>query len=104
MKNEVLKKVKKYRGKVFTKKKVSNKIRKNYNPLKVNNKLFHKRRDGLPNMKNKESENNDLNLKKIMNMRILKNANLFSEEEMLIIKNNSTLIQKIYMLGILDNI
>ncbi len=55
-------------------------------------------------MKNKELENNDLNLKKIMNMRILKNANLFSEEEMLIIKNNSTLIQKIYMLGILDNI
>lgn len=45
-----VRKVRKDEEKVFTKKKVSNTIRKNYNPLKVNYKIY-KRGSGLLSMK-----------------------------------------------------
>lgn len=52
MKNVVLEKVRKYKQKVFTKKKVSNTISKNHNPFRVDCKIY-KRRDGLSKMENK---------------------------------------------------
>lgn len=53
MEKNVLKKIrkhKKYCKKVFTKKKMNDTIRKDYNPLKVNEK-FYERGSGLYNMK-----------------------------------------------------
>lgn len=38
------------KGKVFTKKKAKDIIKKDYNPLKVNYRLIYKRRDGLYKM------------------------------------------------------
>lgn len=49
-------------------------------------------------------DKNKLNLKMFVKERITKNTNLFSEEELSVIKNNSTLIEKVYLLGLLDNI
>ena len=51
----------------------------------------------------KEEVKKELNLNEFINQRIMKNYNLFSEEEITLIKNNRILINKIYMLGILDN-
>lgn len=49
-------------------------------------------------------EKNKLNLKEFTIERIEANADLFSEKELTLIKNNIALIEKIYILGILDNI
>lgn len=103
MEDLVLKKVKKNGKKVFTKKKVSDTLKKNYNPLKVNYKIY-KRGSEVHKMENVVLERkNELNLKMLVNERIIKNANLFSEEELSIIKDNSNLIEKLYLLGMLDN-
>lgn len=94
----------KNRGKVFTNNKINNIIRKNYNPLKVNYKIY-KRGSELYKMEDIILERkNELNLKAFVNERIIKNAILFSEEELSVIKNNSILVEKLYILGILDNI
>ena len=90
--------------KVFTKKKIKDIIKKDYNPFKVDYKIIYKRGSRLYNMEDIVlEEKNKLNLKTFVNERIVKNANLFSEKELSIIKNNITLIEKIYILGILDN-
>ena len=51
-------------------------------------------------LENKEK----LELKEFINKRVLNNINLFSKEELSIIKENDTLVEKLYMLGFLDNI
>ena len=103
MKDLVIKKAKKNGKKVFTKRRGNDIINKDYNPFKVN--LIYERRDGLL-MKKIEIEkmNNNLNLKQFIYERIVKNANLFSGSEMKIINSNESLIEKIYLIGILDNI
>ena len=49
-------------------------------------------------------DKNKLNLKEFTNKRIMENVNLFSKEELTILRNNKTLIEKIYILGLLDGI
>lgn len=49
MKNEILDQVRKNKRKVFTKRTSNSKIKKNYNPLKVNCKIY-KRKGGLYRM------------------------------------------------------
>ena len=49
----------------------------------------------------KASKKKDL-LKKFLEKRIEENKNLFSQEELEIIKQNPNLIKKIYILGIKD--
>lgn len=48
--------------------------------------------------------NQNLDLKEFIYERIETNANLFSDSEMTIINNNRSLMQKIYFIGILDNV
>ncbi len=106
MKNVVLKNSKKFQKvseKVFTDRERNSKIRKD-NPLKVNYKIY-RRGSGLYKMKGKVwKEKNKLNLKEFTIERIKTNTNLFTEEELTLVKNNIALIEKIYILGILDNI
>ena len=86
---------------VFTKKQSRDIIKKDYNPLKVNYKIYE-RGSELFNM---EKENKKkISLEGFTQERIMQNANLFSNEELTIIKNNSILMEKIYILGVLDNI
>ena len=91
--------------KVFTKKKVNSTIKKDYNPFEVNYKIYQ-RRDGLYNMQDVVLEKNkkELNIKELIDERMMKNANLFSEGELTIIKSNGALIEKVYILGMLDNL
>ncbi len=107
MKDIVLKKItknEKEKEKLFTKKKSKVTIEKNYNPFGVNYKIY-KRGSELYKMKKEVLEKKEeLNLKEFPIKRIKKNANLFSQEELILIKNNIALIEKIYILGILDNI
>lgn len=107
MKDIVLKKTtkkEKEKEKLFTKKKSKVTIEKNYNPFGVNYKIY-KRGSELYKMKKEVLEKKEeLNLKEFPIKRIKKNANLFSQEELILIKNNIALIEKIYILGILDNI
>lgn len=85
MKYVVLKKIKKIEGKVFTRKKISNTIKKNYNPFEVNCKIY-KRRDGLYNMEKETvlkemifiNEEKYQQLKKIMG----KKDDYFTEKEL----------------------
>lgn len=93
-----MKNVVKNEKKVFTKNEVKDIMKKNYNLSKI--KVFLRKRGEKMKVEVLEKE---LNLKEIVNERITKNANLFSKEELSIIKNNSTLTEKIYILGILDN-
>lgn len=103
MKDLVIKKAKKNEEKVFTKKRGNDIINKDYNPFKVN--LIYERRDVLFMKKTEEEKiNNNLNLKQFIDERIEKNTNLFSESEMKIINSNESLIEKVYLIGILDNI
>ncbi len=91
MKNQVLKSDKKFTKvseKLFTKKKENDTIRKDYNPLKVNYKIY-RRGSGLYKMKGKVwKEKNKLNLKEFTIERIKTNTNLFTEEELTLVKNN----------------
>jgi len=112
MKIRVLREIKKGKkffktrqGEVFTKKKINSTIKKDYNPFKVNYKIY-KRRDGLYNMEDVVLEKNKrkLNIKELINERMKENTNLFSEGELTIIKNNGALIEKVYILGMLDNL
>lgn len=48
--------------------------------------------------------NENLDLKEFIYGRIEKNASLFSDSEMTIINNNRSLMEKIYLIGILDNV
>lgn len=97
--------VKEVEGNVFTKNESNNIIREDYNPLKVNYKLIYEEREGIQMKELKKEELKEkLNLKEFTNKRIMENINLFSDKEMEIIKNNSLLIEKIYILGVLDNI
>lgn len=48
--------------------------------------------------------NENLDLKEFIYERIEKNTNLFSDSEMTIINNNRSLMEKIYLIGILDNV
>ena len=43
-------------------------------------------------------------MEELIKERIKTNENLFTEEELKIINSNDILIEKIYLLGILDNI
>lgn len=69
MKNVVVKKIektkkeKKYSGKVFTKKKVSNTIRKNDNPLKVDCKIYKRKGELYMEKETLKEIKRDLNLK-----------------------------------------
>lgn len=47
-------------------------------------------------------ENEGMNIEKIVERRLKDNINLFNSEEINIIKNNKNLMEKIYLLGILD--
>ena len=102
---DLLKKQEEIKEKVFTNKKSNNIIKTIYNPLKVNCKIY-KRGSGLFMKETNEAlENKEkLELKEFINKRVLNNINLFSKEELSIIKENDTLVEKLYMLGFLDNI
>ena len=91
--------------KVFTNNKKNNIIKTIYNPLKVNCKIY-KRGSGLFMKETNEvlEDKNKLNLKEFTNKRIMENVNLFSKEELTILRNNKTLIEKIYIWGLLDGI
>ena len=103
MKDVVSKNLKENGRKVFTKKRGNSKINKNYNPFEVN--LIYKRRDGLCMEEIEIGEiNQNLHLKEFIYERIEINANLFSDSEMTIINNNRSLMEKIYLIGILDNV
>lgn len=43
-------------------------------------------------------------MEKVIEERINNNKNIFTEKDLQIIKNNDILMQKIYLLGALDNI
>lgn len=92
-------KKKKLEEKVFTKKKGNDIISKDYNPFEVNCKIYERRSE----LQKMEKENK-LNLEKFINQRIMDNTYLFSDEELTNIRNNNVLIQKIYILGMLDTI
>ena len=61
--------------KVFTKRTSNSKIKKNYNPLKVNYRLIYKRRDGLYKMDNEilKELKRDLNLKETILLSVFPN-------------------------------
>lgn len=104
MKNVLARKVEKCSKKLFTKKNTKGIIKKNYNPSEVNWKIY-KRKGEKYIMEDKILESKcKLNLRKLAHERIIKNANVFSEKELSIIKNNSILVEKLYILGILDSI
>ncbi len=63
-------------------------------------KLFTKNKSKDIILKKKD----ELMIRNFASRRIKENTNLFSDEELLIIKNNKTLIEKVYILGFLDNI
>lgn len=103
MKDVVINELKENEGKVFTKKIGNDIIKKDYNPFEVN--LIYKRRDGLCMKEIEIGEiNENLDLKEFIYGRIEKNASLFSDSEMTIINNNRSLMEKIYLIGILDNV
>lgn len=51
---------------------------------------------------NNEVENEVMKFERMIEERLEENINLFNGEEITIIKNNSDLVEKIYLLGILD--
>ena len=53
-------------------------------------------------MENNEVENELMKFERMIEERLEENINLFNGEEITIIKNNSDLVEKIYLLGILD--
>lgn len=44
-----------------------------------------------------------LNVEKIVKERIKENEKLFTGEELKVIKDNANIIEKVYLIGILDN-
>ena len=53
-------------------------------------------------MKIVEEKNEKINLERILEERIINNKDMFTEIELKYMKNNIKLINKIYLLGILD--
>lgn len=76
--------------KVFTKKESNDIIKKDYNPLKVNEKIYEKGSGLL--MK-------DITLSKFVEERIKENKKLFTTKELVCINSNKECINKIYLLG-----
>ena len=99
-----MKDVEKFKKKLFTKNKAKDIINKDYNLFKVNWEIY-KRKGEKYIMEDNSLENKcELNLRRLAQKRIIKNANLFSEEELSIIKDNNILAEKLYILGNLDSI